>query len=65
MADAYNIRIGGYLDAQGTTTAMRGSRHDSLPDPGVARLQETAVRATAYVAGGRACRWCSIPDGCS
>src|SRR5215469_8665399 len=27
MADAYNIRIGGYLDTQGTTRAMRGSRH--------------------------------------
>ena len=31
MADAYNIRIGGYFDAQGTATAMRGSRHDTLP----------------------------------
>src|SRR5262245_30425932 len=27
MADAYNIRIGGYFDTQGTATAMRGSRH--------------------------------------
>src|SRR5215472_6075034 len=27
MADAYNIRIGGYFDAQGTTRAMRSSRH--------------------------------------
>src|SRR6516162_10481049 len=40
MAGAYNIRIGGYFDAQGTATAMRGSRHDTLPKPAVARLQE-------------------------
>src|SRR6516165_10896050 len=31
MADAYNIRIGGYFDAQGTATAMRGSRHVTSP----------------------------------
>src|SRR5215831_20726403 len=36
MADAYNIRIGGYLDAQGTTRAMRGSgsRHSAPSYPG-------------------------------
>src|SRR6516164_11807123 len=31
MAGAYSIRIGGYFDAQGTATAMRGSRHISPP----------------------------------
>src|SRR6516162_11242506 len=31
MADAYNIRIGGYFDTQGTGTAMRSSRHSSPP----------------------------------
>jgi hypothetical protein len=40
MADAYNIRIGGYFDTQGTATATCGSRHITLPDPSVARLQE-------------------------
>src|SRR5215813_3328075 len=34
MAGAYNIRIGGYFDAQGTATAMRGSRHSSPPSSG-------------------------------
>src|SRR5215469_10776039 len=29
MADAYNIRIGGYFDTQGTTAAIRGSRHSA------------------------------------
>src|SRR6516165_5689771 len=29
MADAYNIRIGGYFDTQGTATAMRSSRHSA------------------------------------
>src|SRR5215831_7917336 len=42
MADAYNIRIGGYFDAQGTTRAMRGSgsRHSAPSYPGAARLQD-------------------------
>jgi hypothetical protein len=40
MADAYNIRIGGYFDGQGTTRAMRGSRHSSPPSSAWARLQE-------------------------
>jgi hypothetical protein len=40
MADAYNIRIGGYFDAQGTTRAMRSSRHITSPLSGAARLQE-------------------------
>src|SRR6516165_2541006 len=40
MADAYNIRIGGYLDTQGTTRAMRGSRHSSPPSSAWARLQQ-------------------------
>jgi len=40
MADAYNIRIGGYFDAQGTARAMGGSRHDTFSDPGAARLQK-------------------------
>src|SRR5215831_6773209 len=39
MADAYNIWIGGYFDAQGTTRAMRGSRHSSPPSSAWARLQ--------------------------
>src|SRR5215471_4199622 len=30
MAGAYNIRIGGYFDAQGTTRAVRVSRHRPL-----------------------------------
>src|SRR5215472_13618310 len=40
MADAYNIRIGGYFDAQGTTRAMCSSRHSSPPSSAWARLQE-------------------------
>jgi len=40
MADAYNIRIGGYFDAQGTTRAMRGSRHSAPPSSACARLQQ-------------------------
>src|SRR3974377_2297924 len=40
MAHAYNIRIGGYFDTQGTATAMRGSRHITSPLSGAARLQE-------------------------
>jgi len=31
MADAYNIRIGGYFDTQGAATAMRGSSHNAPP----------------------------------
>src|SRR5215471_5809550 len=38
MADAYNIRIGGYLDAQVTTRAMRSSRHSA---PSLSRHNET------------------------
>jgi len=38
MADAYNIRIGGYFDTQGTATAMRGSRHGT---PRLSRHNET------------------------
>src|SRR5215469_9012598 len=40
MADAYSNRIGGYLDTQGTTRAMRGSRHSSPPSSAWARLRE-------------------------
>jgi hypothetical protein len=40
MADAYNIRIGGCLDTQGTATAKRSSRHSTPPYPWAARLQE-------------------------
>src|SRR6516225_554201 len=38
MADAYNIRIGGYFDAQGTARAMRSSRHCA---PSLSRHNET------------------------
>src|SRR5215510_15030620 len=39
MAGAYNIRIGGYFDAQGTTRAMRDPRHSTPPSLAWARLQ--------------------------
>ena len=45
MADAYNIRIGGYFDAQGTTRAMGGSRQLPLPYPGAPRLQECGYQS--------------------
>jgi len=45
MADAYNIRIGGYFDAQGTTRAMRGSRHSSPPSSAWARLQQGSYQS--------------------
>src|SRR5215469_17494946 len=45
MAGAYNIRIGGYFDAQGTTRAMRGSRHSSPPSSAWARLQEGSYQS--------------------
>jgi hypothetical protein len=45
MADAYNIRIGGYFDAQDTTRAMRGSRHSSPPSSGWARLQQGSYQS--------------------
>src|SRR5215472_6647070 len=48
MADAYNIRIGGYLDAQGTTRAMRGSRHRPLRHQVQRDYRRAGVRATAY-----------------
>src|SRR5215469_12175830 len=38
MADAYNIRIGGYFDTQGTATAMRSSLHSA---PSLPRHSET------------------------
>ena len=38
MADAYNIRIGGYFDAQATATAMRSSRHGA---PSLSRHNKT------------------------
>jgi hypothetical protein len=38
MADAYNIRIGGYFDAQATATAMRSSRHSA---PSLSRHNKT------------------------
>jgi hypothetical protein len=44
MADAYNIRIGGYLDSQGTTRAMRGSRHSTPPSAGAVKLQESGCQ---------------------
>src|SRR5215470_11700902 len=45
MADAYNIRIGGHFDAQGTTRAMRGSRHSSPPSSAWARLQQGSYQS--------------------
>src|SRR5262249_29885585 len=45
MAGAYNIRIGGYFDAQGTTRAMSGSRQFLIqvhPD-----YRRAAIRATS------------------
>src|SRR5215831_11475096 len=44
MADAYNIRIGGYLDTQGTATAMRGSSHNAPPLSDAGRLQESGCQ---------------------
>ena len=38
MAGAYNIRIRGYFDAQGTTRAMRSSSHSA---PSLSRCSET------------------------
>src|SRR6516225_6678311 len=38
MADAYNIRIGGYFDTQGTTRAMRSSSHSA---PSLSRHNKT------------------------
>jgi len=45
MAGAYNIRIGGYFDAQGTTRAMSGSRQLPLLYPGAPRLQESGYQS--------------------
>src|SRR5262244_1807182 len=45
MAGAYNIRIGGYFDAQDTTRAMGGSRQLPLPYPGAPRLQESGYQS--------------------
>jgi hypothetical protein len=45
MAGAYNIRIGGYFDAQGTATAMRGSRHIFPSVISLARLQEGSYQS--------------------
>src|SRR6516162_636950 len=45
MAGAYNIRIGGYFDAQGTTRAMRGSRHNTPPSSAWARLQQGSYQS--------------------
>src|SRR6516162_9304419 len=45
MAGAYNIRIGGYFDAQGTTRAMRSSRHNSPPSSAWARLQQGSYQS--------------------
>src|SRR5215475_11509267 len=44
MADAYNIRIGGYLDTQGTATAMRGSSHNAPPLSDAGRLHESGCQ---------------------
>ena len=44
MADAYNIRIGGYFDTQGTATAMRGSSHNAPPLSDAGRLQESGCQ---------------------
>jgi hypothetical protein len=40
MADAYGIGIGGYFNAQGTTTEMRGFVIVLPPYPGTTRLQK-------------------------
>jgi hypothetical protein len=44
MADAYNIRIGEYFDAQGTARAMRGSSHNAPPLSDAGRLQESGCQ---------------------
>src|SRR5215472_18698882 len=59
MADAYNIRIGGYLDAQGTTRAMRGSRHRPLRHQVQRDYRRAAVRTTAC---SRSCSWLRSPS---
>src|SRR6516225_6742612 len=51
MADAYNIRIGGHFDAQGTTRAMRGSGHSTPPSSKVARLQEGVRQSDPLLLG--------------
>src|SRR5215470_4597491 len=62
MADAYNIRIGGYFDTQGTATAMRGSRHRPLRHQVQRDYRRAGVRATAY---SRSCLWLrSAWDSC-
>ena len=60
MADAYSIRISGYLDAQGTTRATRGSGHDILPYQFSETTGVPLSGRRAYVAGGRPWRWWSM-----
>src|SRR5215831_15132383 len=48
MAGDDGIRIGGYFDAQGTTRAMRGSRHRPLRHQVQRDYRRAGVRATAY-----------------
>jgi hypothetical protein len=44
MAGDDGIGIGGYFDTQGTTRAMRGSRHSSPPLSDAGRLQESGCQ---------------------
>src|SRR6516164_5943649 len=53
MADAYNIRIGGYFDTQGTATAMRSSLHSA---PSLPRHSET-TRGRASEPPGTVSTW--------
>jgi hypothetical protein len=55
MADADGIGIGGYLDTQGTTRAMRGSRHSTPPSAGAVKLQEGFSWSDPFTAGRARC----------
>jgi len=45
MARDHGIGIGRYFDTQGTATAMGGSRHDTPPLSGAARLQGSGCQS--------------------
>jgi hypothetical protein len=55
MADAYNIRIGGYFDTQGTATAMRGSSHNVPPLSDAGDYRRAAVRTTTSLDRAAGC----------
>ena len=50
MADADGIGISGYLDTQGTATAMRGSSHNAPPLSDAGRLQESGCQNDPFTA---------------